>query len=117
MPVYDRGYTHWEPSGRRAWPAWWVIAKRGIAEPLKRRWLLMLVLMGWVPAIVKGGIIYFRLKAGELADLLSGGWTSIEPEGFLAFLEGQRFFVFVVLAIVGAGLISTDRRDNGLSLY
>jgi len=117
MPVYDRGYTHWEPSAARAWPAWWVIARRGIAEPLKRRWLLMLMLLGWIPAIVKGGIIYFKLKAGDLADLLGGGWTSIEPEGFLAFIEGQRFFVFVFLAIVGAGLVATDRRDNGLSLY
>ena len=117
MPVYDRGYTHWEPSAGRAWPAWWVIAKRGIAEPLKRRWLLVLLLMGFVPAIVKGGIIYFKLKAGDIADLLGGGWSSIEPEGFLTFIEGQRFFVFVFLAIVGAGLVANDRRDNGLSLY
>ena len=117
MPVYDRGYTHWEHSAGQAWPAWWVIARRGIAEPLKRRWLMLLLLLGWVPAIVKGGIIYFKLKAGDIADLLGGGWTSIEPEGFLAFMEGQRFFVFVFLAIVGAGLVATDRRDNGLSLY
>lgn len=117
MPVYERGYTHWEPSDRKALPAWLVIAKRGIAEPLKRRWLLMLVLMAWVPAIVKGGIIYFKLKAGNLADLLGGGWASIEPEGFLSFIEGQRFSVFVLLAIIGSGLIASDRRDNGLSLY
>ena len=117
MPVYDRGYTHWEPSGRRAYPAWWVIARRGIAEPLKKRWLMLLVLAAWVPAIVKGGIIYFKLKAGNLADIAVGDWTSIDPEGFLAFIEGQRFSVFVILAIVGAGLIATDRRDNGLSLY
>ncbi len=117
MPVYARGYTHWEPSDRKALPAWLVIAKRGISEPLKRRWILMLVLMAWVPAIVKGGIIYFKLKAGNLADLLGGGWASIEPEGFLSFIEGQRFSVFVLLAIIGSGLIASDRRDNGLSLY
>ena len=117
MPVYERGYTHWEPSAGRAWPAWWVIARRGIAEPLRRRWLLLLVLLAWVPAIVKGGTIYFKLRAGEIADLLGGGWTSIEPAGFLAFMEGQRFFVFVLLAIIGAGLVANDRRDNGLSLY
>ncbi len=117
MPVYDRGYTHWQPSGGTTLPAWLVIARRGVSEPLKRRWLLLLILMAWVPAIVKGGIIYFKLKAGDLADLLGGGWASIGPDGFLSFLEGQRFFVFVLLAIVGAGLIAADRRDNGLSLY
>ena len=117
MPVYDRGYTHWEPSGNRSWPGWWVIAKRGIAEPIKRRWLLILLLVGFIPAIVKGGIIYVKLKAGDVADLLAGSWTSIDPEGFLTFIEGQGFFVFVFLAIVGSGLVATDRRDNGLSLY
>lgn len=117
MPVYDRGYTHWQPSGGAHLPAWLVIARRGIVEPLKRRWLLLLILTGWVPAIAKGGIIYIKLKAGNLADLLGGGWTSIGPDGFLNFLEHQRFFVFVLLAIVGAGLIADDRRDNGLSLY
>jgi hypothetical protein len=117
MPVYERGYTHWHPSGRRVNPAWLVIARRGITEPLKRRWLFLLIVLAWVPAIVKGGIIYFKLKAGNLMDLVGGGWTSIEPEGFLRFIEGQRFSVFVLLAITGAGLISTDRRENGLSLY
>jgi len=117
MPVYDRGYTHWEPTGGRAYPAWWVIAKRGIAEPLKKRWLLLLTLAAWIPAIVKAVMIYVKLKAGDIADLLVGGWTSIDAAGFLTFMEGQRFFVFVLLAIIGAGLISTDRRDNGLSLY
>ncbi len=117
MPVYDRGYTHWEPSPRQARPAWWIIAKRGITEPLKKRWLLVLLLAAWVPAIVKAVTIYLKLKAGNLADLLGGGWASIDPGGFLAFMEGQRFFVFVLLAIVGAGLVATDRRDNGLSLY
>jgi len=117
MPVYDRGYTHWEPSGRRAWPAWWVIARRGIGAGLKHKGVLFMALVSLVPAVVKGTIIYFSLKAGELTRLLGGGWTSIEPEGFLRFLEMQRFAVFAVMAVVGAGLIAQDRRDNGLSLY
>ena len=117
MPVYDRGYTNWDPPNERTWPAWWVIAKRGIAEPLKRRWLLMLVILAWGPAFGKGVAIYFKLKAGDIADLLGGDWVSIDPAGFLSFLETQRFFVFAILAIIGAGLIATDRRDNGLSLY
>lgn len=117
MPVYERGYTHWQPSGRRARPAWLVIARRGVIEPLRKRWLFLLILAAWTPAIFKGGMIYGKLKAGNMLDLLGGGWTSIDPEGFLRFIEWQRFFVFVLLAITGAGLISTDRRDNGMSLY
>lgn len=117
MPVYDRGYTHWEPSRERAWPAWWIIARRGIAEPMKSRWMLFLIIGSWMPALVKAVMIYFKLKAGDLLDVLSGGWSSIDAQGFLSFIEGQRFPVFVLLAIIGAGLIAADRRDNGLSLY
>ena len=117
MPVYDRGYTHWEPSGRKVWPAWWVIARRGITAGLKHKGVLAMALLALVPAVVKGAIIYFSLKAGEPTRLLGGGWTSIEPEGFLKFLEMQRFAVFAVMAVVGAGLVAQDRQDNGLSLY
>ncbi|HOX25837.1 MAG TPA: hypothetical protein PLL30_10290 [Candidatus Krumholzibacteria bacterium] len=118
MPVHERGYTHWQPSGLHADPAWWVIAKRGLVGPLKRRWTLMLLFMAWVPAVVKGGIIFFKAKAGQIIDLAAGGaWTSINAAGFLAFVEGQRFFVFLATVILGAGLIARDRRENGLALY
>lgn len=117
MPVYERGYTHWEPSGRRAWPAWWVIAKRGILQPLKSRWMIMLLVATWVPTLIKAVLIFVKFKAGDIVDAFSGGWSSIDPQGFLVYLEAQRWSVFVVLALVGAGLIAGDRRDNGLSLY
>ena len=117
MPVYERGYTHWEPTNRQAFPAWWVIARRGIAQPFKSRWMIMLVLATWGPTIVKAVMIWFKLKAGDLVDAFSGGWSSIDPQGFLVFIEHQRWAVFVLLAVAGAGLIASDRRDNGLSLY
>ena len=95
MPVYERGYRSWTPSGGMAAPAWWAIARRGITEPLKSRRFLLLLVVAWVPAIVKGGIIYFKLKAGDMVDLVGGDWTSIEPAGFLNYLDKQHFFVFV----------------------
>lgn len=118
MPVHERGYTHWNPSGARVDPPWLVIARRGLTAPMKRRWPLLLLFAAWVPAIVKGVIVFVRAKAGELMDLAVGGdWTSISPAGFLSFIEGQRFFVFLVTVILGAALIAADRRENGLSLY
>ena len=117
MPVYERGYTRWEASGNRAMPPWWVIARRGIAQPFKSRWMILLVLATWIPTVVKAVMIWVKIKAGNLVDIFSGGWGSIDPQGFLSFLEGQRWAVFVLMALVGAGLIAADRRDNGLSLY
>ena len=118
MPVHERGYTHWNPSGARVDPPWWIIARRELAGPLKKRWTLVLLFASWVPALVKGVWIFGKAKAGQLVDLAVGGqWASITPAGFLAFLEGQRFFVFLVTVILGAGLIARDRRENGLALY
>ena len=87
MPVYERGYRPWEHSGHRARAPWWTIARRGIAEPLKSRRLLFLLAVAWVPAIVKGGILYFTFQMGELSRLIGGKWTDIGPRGFLAYLS------------------------------
>jgi ABC-type transport system involved in multi-copper enzyme maturation permease subunit len=117
MPVYERGYKHWERSGQKAAPPWWVIARRGIAGPLKRRGLLILLMVAWVPAIVKGGILFFMFKMGKLVELFGGSWVDINPPGFLEFLKWQKYFVLIFLTIVGTRLIAKDRAENGLALY
>jgi hypothetical protein len=117
MPVYERGYRPWEHSGRRELPAWWAIARRGIAAPVKSRRFLLLLIVAWVPAIVKGGILYFTWKMGDIARLMGGAWTDITSRGFLSFLEWQTPFVLIILAIVGSGLVTRDREENGLALY
>jgi len=118
MPVYERGYTHWAASRERVTPPWWVIARRGLLEPLQKRGYLFLLFLAWMPAIVKGAIIYFKARAGDLVDIAAGGeWTSIDPAGFLAFVDGQRFFAFLFTTLIGARLMAMDRRENGLALY
>jgi hypothetical protein len=117
MPVYERGYRKWEHSGKKAPPPWWAIAKRGILAPLKRRGLLFLLVVAWVPAIVKGGILFFTYKMGELGTLVGGEWTDVTAAGFRSFLEWQTPWVLIILAIIGSGLITKDRQENGLALY
>jgi hypothetical protein len=117
MPVYERGYRHWEHSGRQNTQPCLAIARRGIATPLQSRRMLLLLMVAWVPAIVKGGILYFTFKMGEMARLLGGSWTDITSAGFLAYLRWQLPFVLIVLAIVGSGLITRDKEENGLALY
>ncbi len=117
MPVYERGYRHWEPSGRAPAAPWWVIARRGILSPLKRRPFLLLLLLAWVPAVVKGTILYFSVQSGDLLKLLGGTWADVDAAGFFAFIERQDSFVMILLAIVGSPLIARDRAENGHALY
>lgn len=117
MPVYERGYRPWEHSGGPGMPAWWAIARRGIADPFKSRRFLLLLVIAWVPAIVKGGILFFTFKMGEISRLIGGDWTDISSPGFMSYLEWQTPFVLIILAIVGSGLITKDKAENGLALY
>jgi ABC-2 type transport system permease protein len=119
MPVHERGYTRWQSSGLAADPVWWVIARRGLSGSLRHRWIMLLVVLAWLPAVIKGVGIYGKARAGDLIEAVGvgGDWISITAGGFLAFIEGQRFFVFLLTMILGAGLIAKDRRENGLALY
>ncbi len=113
MPVYERGYRRWERSGNRPTPAWWAMARRGITSHLKKRGFLLLLAAAWVPAVVKGGFIYFS----DVTRLLGTSWSDVTPAGFLEFLVWQSPFVLIVTAVVGSGLITRDREENGLALY
>ena len=119
MPVYDRGYRHWSPSGRRPAPVWWVIARRGIVAPLRNRGFLALLIAAWIPAVVKGTMVFVAYKLGNLAKLVGGGWASYDPPAFLGYVNSWpvRLLVMVTAAIAGAHLISRDREENGLALY
>jgi ABC-type transport system involved in multi-copper enzyme maturation permease subunit len=68
--------------------------------------------------VVKGVMIYIRSRTGDMASLvIQSDWSSISAAGALSFWDWQRFFVFLALAITGAGLVARDRRENGLALY
>lgn len=118
MPVFERGYTHWTPSGLPVDPPWWAIARRGMVAPLQHRGLVLLVVLAWSPALYKGFLIFSKLRAGDMVELIAGkSWSSIAPAGFLTFLDFQQYAAFFFMVLIGARLIADDRRDNGLSLY
>src|SRR5437868_6613290 len=52
MPIFDQGYQHW--SGHLAghgW-RWFAIAQRGVRNALQGRWVRLLMIVAWLPAIV-----------------------------------------------------------------
>ncbi len=119
MPVHERGYTHWNPSGLAADPPWLVIARRGLVPALKKRRNLLLLFAALVPAIIKGVIIFIKARAGEILELAVGSdWTSLTPAGFMAFLDWwPGLFGFLITLVLGPALIASDKQENGLSLY
>lgn len=110
-PIHDQGYRRYagrrEPGGRR----WWVIARAGIMDPLRRRWFLGLLLLAWLPFFVRAVQMYIA------ANFAQASFLRPTAETFREYLDQQSPFVFFITIAIGAGLIANDRRANALQIY
>src|SRR5213083_2540023 len=111
MPIHDQGYRRY--SGERAprGRAWAVIARTGIRTRLGQRMFLGLLLVSWLPFLVRAVQIY------AAANLPQAAFLAPTPEMFRQFLDQQQIFVFFLTVYGGAGLIANDRRANALQIY
>jgi ABC-2 type transport system permease protein len=110
VPVHDQGYRRyagWRGSGG----AWRVIAATAVAAELRRRRVVALLLVAWLPFLV----FAVRLYVG--ANFTQAAFLAATPATFRDFLGWQSIFVFFVTILVGAGLIADDRRANALQIY
>jgi len=111
MPIHDQGYRRYiggrAPRGR----AWAVIAKTGLRMFLAKRAFLGLLLLSWMPFLVRAVQIY------AAANLPQVSFLAPTPGTFRQFLQQQEVFVFFMTVYVGAGLIANDRRANALQVY
>jgi ABC-type transport system involved in multi-copper enzyme maturation permease subunit len=111
-PVHDQSYRRYRgmrlPLGR----AWLVILRRGLRTFLARKVFLGLLVLAWVPFLVRSVQIYFVVSYPQAAQVLP-----ISPQMFRNFVDFQGLFAFFVTVYVGAGLIAADRRANALQLY
>ena len=111
-PVHDQSYRRYRglrlPLGR----AWLVILRRSLRTFLSRKVFLGLLLLAWVPFLVRSVQIYAVVTYPQAAQALP-----VSPQMFRNFVDFQGLFAFFVTVYVGAGLIAADRRANALQLY
>lgn len=93
-----KGYTPWKGQRTAGASRWWVIAKGNLGLAWSNRWTKIIALLALAPGVVSAGLIYFVIPLSNaiLAGLLR---TSV-------------YFVFLIGALVGARLISEDRRQG-----
>ena len=110
-PIHDQGYRRY--AGQRTPPgrAWSVIARAGIRTLLSRRAFIGLLLMAWLPFVVRTVQIY------AATSLPQASFLAPDARMFRQFLEQQEVFLFFITVYAGAGLIATDRRANALQIY
>lgn len=111
MPIHDQGYRRYQgrraPSGR----AWAVVAKAGVRTMLARRAFIALLILAWVPFLVRAVQIYAAV------NLPQANFLAPDTAMFRRFLEVQEVFLFFITVYAGAGLIANDRRANALQIY
>jgi ABC-2 type transport system permease protein len=111
MPIYDQGYRRYRGFRAPAGRAWQVIARTGIRTLLRRKVFIALLLLAWVPFLVRTVQIYAATNIPQA--------TFFAPDRmmFRRFLDFQDIFLFFITVYAGAGLIASDRRANALQIY
>lgn len=91
--------------------AWAVIAKAGVKTMLARRAFVALLLVSWLPFVVRSVQIY------AAANVPQAQFLAPDARLFRDFLQQQELFLFFITVYAGSGLIANDRRANALQIY
>jgi ABC-2 type transport system permease protein len=111
MPIHDQSYRRYAGARGSHGRAWLVIARAGIRTMVRKRLFLGLLLLAWLPFLVRTVQIYIATNFPQATMLAPSAET------FREFLHQQGTFIFFVTIYVGAGLIANDSRANALQIY
>lgn len=122
MPIYEETYRPWEGQLEKNPRTWWVIARTGV-KLFWKKWMILLLLLASIPFFVRAVQIYLMSRYGDqiriggedIGRIVDG--FRINPKFFFDYLNGQGFFLILVLILAGAGLIARDRKLNALPIY
>jgi len=112
-PIHDQSYRRYEGARQPPGRGWSVILSAGLRTMLGRKLFLGLMVLAWIPFIVRTVQIYVV----TMYPTIAAQGLPVDARMFMKFLEHQSVFVFFVTIYVGAGLIANDRRANALQIY
>ena len=111
-PIHDQSYRRYQGTREPAGRGWMVIARTGIRALLGHKVFLGVMVLAWLPFLVRTVQIYAVTMYPQAGQVLP-----VDLAMFRSFVEFQGLFAFFVTVYVGAGLIANDRRANALQLY
>ena len=114
MPIHRERYRRRESGVDLRGGAWAVIAANGLRALVRKRAFLFLMILSWIPVIVRGVQIWAAANVPGMSQI---GMLAISPSTFRDFLNQQEPLVFFITVYVGSGLIADDIRANALQLY
>jgi ABC-2 type transport system permease protein len=111
VPIHRERYRRREEGLDMRGRAWAVIAVQGLRALTRKRAFLSLMLLAWIPCVIRAVQIYVSANFPQASFLAVSGRT------FRDFLDQQELFVFFITVYAGSGLIADDIRANALQLY
>jgi ABC-2 type transport system permease protein len=133
MPIFDQGYQHWRgPLSGHVW-RWITIARQGVRVQRKSWMVFGVLLLAWLPALgLVGAMVTWGLVERKSEGMLAIIGRSLPPDllqdphayriavwtvAYSLFFKVEMYFIMLLVAIAGPGLISQDLRFNALPLY
>ncbi len=113
MPIHRERYRRRE-GGIVPGRAWMVIAANGLRILARRRAFLFLMILAWMPVVVRGVQIWAAANVPGMGQM---GMLAVTPRTFRDFLNQQEPLVFFITVYAGSGLIADDVRAKALQLY
>jgi ABC-2 type transport system permease protein len=114
LPIHRERYRRRQTGIDFRGRAWIVIALNGIRTVVRKRAFLFLMILAWIPVIVRGVQIW---AAANVPGMNQISLLAVTPRLFRDFLNQQEPLVFFITVYVGSGLIADDIRANALQLY
>jgi ABC-2 type transport system permease protein len=111
VPIYRERYRRRDGGTDLHGRAWIVIAVHGWRQLVRHRAFVYLLILAWIPSVVRGVQIYVASNFPQAAFL------AVTAQTFRDFLGQQELFVFFITVYAGSGLIADDIRSNALQLY
>ncbi len=118
MPIYEETYASWQGK-RLTHPATWLVIARSGIRMLWTRGMILFLFFASIPFMVRAIQIYVFSRLGSQVIVQSQSLQAlkINPHFFLSFLQGQFFYLLIILVFVGTGLIANDKKYKAFSLY
>lgn len=112
MPIYEQTYRRYEAREPLRKVRFWPITREALRLILARRWFLGLLVISWLPFLVRVIHVYVVTRFPEANRVLP-----VDGRLFGQYLGQQLTLALFVTIFAGAGLVANDLRTGAILVY
>ena len=112
MPIYEQTYRRYEARAALRKVRFWPITREALRLILVRRWFIGLMVLAWLPFVVRVIQIYIVTRFPEAHRVLP-----VDGKLFGDYLSQQLLPALIITIFAGAGLVANDLRTGAILVY